>query len=135
MAEGTVRSSFAPPLRFLLRRLETATSWPLYHRQQPSALGMDRTALLLSLINLSGVGLEIGPGFDPLVPKSSGRRVETVDHASAAELREKYRNAANVDISRIEEVDYVSDGRPLRLYRRLARHRAYARHAGLPEGL
>jgi len=74
---------------------------------------MDRTALLLSLIDLSGVGLEIGPGFDPLVPKSSGRRVETVDHASAAELREKYRNAENVDISRIEEVDYVSDGRPL----------------------
>jgi SAM-dependent methyltransferase len=69
--------------------------------------------LLLSLLDLSGVGLEIGPGFDPLVPKSSGRRVETVDHASAAELREKYRNVANVDISRIEEVDYVSDGRPL----------------------
>jgi SAM-dependent methyltransferase len=74
---------------------------------------MERKQLLLSLFDLSGVGLEIGPGFDPLVPKSSGRRIETVDHASAAELREKYRNAASVDISRIEEVDYVWDGRPL----------------------
>src|SRR5258706_13446087 len=70
-----------------------------YQRKQK---GMERKQLLLSLFDLSGVGLEIGPGFDPLVPKSSGRRIETVDHASAAELREKYRNAASVDISRIE---------------------------------
>src|SRR5271166_2657492 len=74
---------------------------------------MDRKQLLLSLIDLSGVGLEIGPGYDPLVPKSSGRRIETLDHASAAELREKYRNEVSLDLSRIEEVDYVSDGRPL----------------------
>jgi SAM-dependent methyltransferase len=74
---------------------------------------MERKRLLLSLLDLSGVGLEIGPGFDPLVPKSSGRRIEIVDHASAAELREKYRNEVNLDTSRIEEVDYVSDGRPL----------------------
>jgi SAM-dependent methyltransferase len=74
---------------------------------------MNRNELLLSLLDVSGIGLEIGPGFNPLVPKSSGRCIETVDHASAAELRERYRNAANVDISRIEEVDYVSDGRPL----------------------
>jgi SAM-dependent methyltransferase len=74
---------------------------------------MDRNKLLLSLFDLSGIGLEIGPSYNPLVPKSSGRRIETLDHASAGELRERYRNAANVDISRIEEVDYVSDGRPL----------------------
>jgi SAM-dependent methyltransferase len=74
---------------------------------------MDRNKLLLSLIDLSGIGLEIGPSYSPLVPKSSGHRIETLDHASAAELRERYRNAANVDISRIEEVDFVSDGRPL----------------------
>ena len=75
--------------------------------------GMDRKELLLSLIDVSGIGLEIGAGFDPLVSKSSGRRVETVDHASAAELREKYRSAPTVDVSRIEEVDYIWDGRPL----------------------
>jgi hypothetical protein len=75
--------------------------------------GMNRNELLSSLIDLSSIGLEIGPGYNFLVPKSSGRRIETVDHAPAAELREKYRNEVNVNISRIEEVDYVSDGRPL----------------------
>lgn len=74
---------------------------------------MDRSSLLLSLVNLSGAGLEIGPSYSPLVPKSSGRRIETLDHASAPELRERYRTAANVDVTKIEEVDYVSDGRPL----------------------
>jgi len=68
---------------------------------------------MLSQIDLSGIGLEIGAGFSPLVPKSSGRRIETLDHASAAEVREKYRNDANVDVTRIEEVDYVTDGRPI----------------------
>jgi SAM-dependent methyltransferase len=74
---------------------------------------MDRTAIMLSQIDLSGIGLEIGPSYNPLVPKSSGRRIETLDHAPAAELRERYRTAPNVDITRIEEVDYISDGRPL----------------------
>src|SRR5262249_49306390 len=107
------QSHFASPLRFLPRRLQTTTSLPVCHHQPTPALGMDRTALMLSQLDLSGIGLEIGPSFSPLVPKSSGRRIETLDHASAAELRERYRNAANVDITRIEEVDYVSDGRPL----------------------
>ena len=84
----------------------------LLYVERTRGRGMNRNELLLSLLDVSGIGLEIGAGYDPLVPKSSGRRIETVDHAPAAELRERYRNA-NVDISRIEEVDYVSDGRPL----------------------
>ena len=74
---------------------------------------MDRKQLLLSLLDLSGVGLEIGPGYNPLVPKSSGGRIETLDHASAAELREKYRSKVGIDLSWVKEVDYISDGRPL----------------------
>jgi SAM-dependent methyltransferase len=74
---------------------------------------MNRNELLLSLIDPSGIGLEIGPGYNPLVPKSSGRRIETVDHATAAELRDKYRDEPLVDVSVIEELDYVSDGRSL----------------------
>jgi hypothetical protein len=61
----------------------------------------------------SGVGLEIGPSFNPLLPKSAGYRVETLDHATADELRDKYRNDPNVDAARIEEVDFVADGRPI----------------------
>lgn len=69
---------------------------------------------LLSLINqhsagVHGLGLEIGASFDPIVAKRDGYPVEVLDHLSAADLRVKYKDAA-VDLSKIEEVDYVSDG-------------------------
>jgi SAM-dependent methyltransferase len=73
---------------------------------------LDRNALLRSFFDQGGVGLEIGPSYNPLMPKASGARVETVDHATASELREKYREAG-VDISNIEEVDYVLKGQTL----------------------
>jgi hypothetical protein len=65
---------------------------------------------LKSLIDVAGVGLEIGPSFDPVVAKRDGHQVEVLDHLSAADLRRKYQDAPNVDLSRIEDVDYVSDG-------------------------
>jgi hypothetical protein len=71
---------------------------------------------LLSLINqnntrgVAGAGLEIGPSFDPVVPKREGYNVEVLDHLSAQDLRIKYKDAPGVDLSTIEEVDYVSDG-------------------------
>ena len=71
---------------------------------------MDRTTLLRSLINVGGKGLEIGPSYNPLVPKSEGFDVETVDYADAEALRVKYRDARSVDISVIEDVDYVIKG-------------------------
>ena len=70
----------------------------------------NRHELLLSLFNPAGMGLEIGPGFNPLLPKSAGYAVETLDHASQADLVRKYTGAAGVDVSRIEPVDYVSSG-------------------------
>jgi SAM-dependent methyltransferase len=70
---------------------------------------MDRKELLLSLFDAQGLGLEIGPGFNPLLPKREGYRVETLDHQSAEALRDKYKNAG-VDLESIEEVDHVSDG-------------------------
>ena len=69
----------------------------------------DRTKLLLSMFDASGFGLEVGPSYSPLLPKSRGYNVETIDHADAAALREKYSDNA----SQIEEVDYVSDGRSI----------------------
>lgn len=70
---------------------------------------------LRSLINSNEagrdlVGLEIGPSFDPIVAKRDGHNVEILDHMSAADLRLKYQNAPHVDLSAIEEVDYISDG-------------------------
>jgi hypothetical protein len=69
-----------------------------------------REQRLLSLIDTSGLGLEIGPGFNPLLPKASGYRIETLDHASQEDLRRKYAGAPGVDLERIGPVDYVSTG-------------------------
>lgn len=75
---------------------------------QKSVGRMDRRELLLSMFDPSGFGLEVGPSYSPLLPKRSGYNVETVDHASADELRQKYKT--HVDVGNIEDVDYVSDG-------------------------
>jgi 2-polyprenyl-3-methyl-5-hydroxy-6-metoxy-1,4-benzoquinol methylase len=66
-----------------------------------------RTEFLRSLINAGGSGLEIGAGYNPLLPKSAGFRVEVADHTTAEGLRAKYRDAPNVDVANIEPVDYV----------------------------
>jgi predicted SAM-dependent methyltransferase len=77
----------------------------------PPQLGRNDKALFA--VDRAGVGLEIGPSFSPIAPRSAGFRVEVLDHATAAALREKYRNEPNVDIARIEEVDHVWRGEPL----------------------
>lgn len=74
---------------------------------------MDRRGILRSMFDLDGCGLEIGPSYNPLLPKSGGYRVETLDHMDRAELVAKYAAAPGVDVSAIEDVDYVSDGRPV----------------------
>lgn len=69
-----------------------------------------RTALLRAKIPVDGPGLEIGPGYNPLVPKAEGFKVETVDYTDADGLRAKYRATPNVDVAAIETVDHVLDG-------------------------
>ena len=70
---------------------------------------MDRRAVLVEQIDIAGIGLEIGPSYNPLLPKAEGYRVESVDYADAATLRAKYRDAG-VDVGRIETVDHVVRG-------------------------
>jgi len=72
-----------------------------------------RNSLICSLFDTFGRGLEIGPSYNPIVPKRSGFNVEIVDHASTADLRAKYANEPHVDVSLFEEVDHIWDGRPL----------------------
>ncbi len=67
---------------------------------------MDRNTKLLQGLDLSADGIEIGPSFAPLAPKSAGFRTTVVDHASRSELVSKYKGHS-VDTSRIEEVDVV----------------------------
>lgn len=70
---------------------------------------VDRFKALTQHLNLDGIGLEVGPSYSPLLPKSAGYHIETIDYVDANYLREKFRNT-EVDISRIEDVDYISGG-------------------------
>ena len=74
---------------------------------------MDRRTKLLSMFDVTGVGLEIGPSYNPLLRKADGYNIETLDYADQATLIAKYTKTENVDVSRIEVVDHVSDGRPM----------------------
>jgi hypothetical protein len=65
-----------------------------------------------SLLNLTGFGLEIGPSHSPIYPKADGFNVEILDYADAERLREIYTSLGH-SVDRIEQVDYVSNGRPI----------------------
>lgn len=73
---------------------------------------MSRTDCLFFDLDRAGLGLEIGPSYNPVAPKSAGYRVETVDHLDQAGLIEKY-TGHGVDTGQIEPVDHVWQGQPL----------------------
>jgi SAM-dependent methyltransferase len=56
--------------------------------------------------------LEIGPGYNPVAPKSAGWNTHVVDHASRDELRAKYAGAP-VNVDCIQNVDSIWDDGPL----------------------
>lgn len=74
---------------------------------------MDRLDVIAGMFDRSGLGLEIGPSYNPIVPKASGANIETLDYADRATLVEKYKAIPGVDFTKIEAVDYVSDGRSI----------------------
>lgn len=65
-----------------------------------------RETLLAGIDVAAALGLEFGPLTAPLVGRQEGR-VEYVDHATTAELRIKYADDRNVDVTRLIEVDHV----------------------------
>jgi len=70
---------------------------------------LKRKQTLLQGVNINTYGLEIGPSFRPIAPKKEGYKVKVMDHASAKEIRKKY-GEQGLDISEIEEVDYIWNG-------------------------
>ena len=74
---------------------------------------MDRKAKLLAGVAREHKVLEIGPSYNPTVTRRDGWNVFSLDHAPAAELRKHYGSKPGVDVSRIEEVDFVWKGGPL----------------------
>lgn len=73
---------------------------------------VSRADQLLAPVNRSARIIEIGPSYNPIAPKAAGWNTTTVDHATRSELVRKYASHP-VDVSRIEEVDFVWTGGPL----------------------
>ena len=69
----------------------------------------NRVEILLEGLSKNQRGLEIGPSFSPLAAKKDGFNVKILDHAAAEELAAKYKKHG-VDVSKIEEVDFVWKG-------------------------
>jgi SAM-dependent methyltransferase len=67
---------------------------------------LNRTDRLLGDVSRTSQIVEIGAGYSPVAAKSAGWRTHVVDHASQAELRQKYATA-QVDTGLIEAVDTI----------------------------
>ena len=82
-------------------------------RKISASMGQEsREQIILRGVDKSAPGLEIGPSHRPTAAKRDGFNVRILDHLDAAALRDKYATHG-VDISAIEEVDYVWTGQPL----------------------
>jgi hypothetical protein len=65
-----------------------------------------RSDLILAVLDRSMSIVEVGPSFNPIVPKSEGWQTTIVDHAGKADLQTLYAQH-KVATDRIEEVDIV----------------------------
>ena len=81
--------------------------WPL---PTPEPLMPSRSEKLLAPIPRDGKILEIGPSFGPVAPKSEGWNTTTLDHMTREGLVAKFTGQPGVDVTRIEEVDFVWSG-------------------------
>lgn len=70
---------------------------------------MTREEKILYNIDKGKPGIEIGPSHNPIASKSSGFNVSIIDHMNREQLIKKY-ETHNVDLSKIEEVDFVWKG-------------------------
>ena len=69
---------------------------------------MERHEKILSHIPQSGKGLEIGPSYAPITPRSKGWDCDVLDHLDSEGLRQKY--GPGVPIEKIEPVDFIWSG-------------------------
>lgn len=73
---------------------------------------LERREKALVMIDRNGLGLEVGPSYNPVASKKAGFNVHILDHASAEELRAKY-VGHGVNLANIEEVDFIWRGEPV----------------------
>ncbi len=72
----------------------------------------NRIDLITASLELAGLGLEIGPSHNPILPKRDGYNVRVVDHLETSRLIAKYQQLG-VDTAKVEDVDYVVEGERL----------------------
>ena len=70
---------------------------------------LTRFEMITNQLRLDGTGIEIGPSYNPILPKRNGYSVTIVDHANAIDLKKKYATWG-VDTSSIEDVDVIWAG-------------------------
>lgn len=78
---------------------------------------IDRTEQLLRGLNKDMLGIEIGPFFNPLAPKSNGWKTTIVDFTDKVGLTRRVEELGQPDVTanihRIEEVDFIWRDTPL----------------------
>jgi SAM-dependent methyltransferase len=84
---------------------------PSAESQQNEQIG-DFRQYVRKTVSKDSLLLEVGPSYSPVFSRAGGYNVRTLDHLDAAELRKKYAEL-NVDISKIETVDYIWHGEPI----------------------
>ncbi|MFZ4414696.1 MAG: class I SAM-dependent methyltransferase [Bacteroidales bacterium] len=71
---------------------------------------MNRTEKVLAYIDKKGLGLEIGPSYNPIISKALNSNIRTVDHLDRDGLCVKYRHLSPELLDKIEDVDYIWTG-------------------------
>lgn len=71
---------------------------------------MTRDEKVLCCVNKKGIGLEIGPSFKPVAARAKGYNVKIMDVFTTDYLI-KLNKERGFDTSKIEDVDYILDGR------------------------
>lgn len=102
------RGGYAASLRAALRALRSTRPAEM-PQASCAATATTRFEKICGGLAVNGRGVEIGPSYNPVLPKSKGYDVIVVDHADAETLRAKYTNW-DVDTAAIEEVDVVWAG-------------------------
>lgn len=110
-------NDFAYSPNLTLDHEDFSYAWPprveiLSSQAEEPVTVLNRAEKALLMIDKNGCGLEIGPSHNPLAPKKEGFNVHVLDHASAEDLRAKYKDH-KVALDNIEEVDFVWHGEPL----------------------
>jgi hypothetical protein len=106
-------SSQPEKLAFLAQPVLGSTSLP------PAT---SRAEILLATVPRDAHIIEIGPSYNPIAPKAEAWNTKTLDHTTRERLITKYEGKPGVDVSRIEEVDFIwtvgslSDAVPTRLH-------------------